>query len=178
LNPLLAQNLLHRDLKPANILFNKENEPKLVDFGLAVNADADQDVHGTVWGTPYYIAPEKVKREGETFLSDMYSLAGTLYHALTGHVPFEAPSIEEVVAAHVHTDLTPPNHVVHSITQPTSDAIYRAMAKEPSHRYQSYGEFIMALENARSQLLVNQMRSGGAATPPPPEAGGKGWFRR
>jgi hypothetical protein len=83
-----------------------------------------------------------------------------------------------VVAAHVHTELTPPNHVVHSITQPTSDAIYRAMAKEPSHRYQSYGEFIMALENARSQLLVNQMRSGGAAAPPPPESGGKGWFRR
>ena len=121
--------ILHRDLKPANILFNKENEPKLVDFGLAVNADADQDLHGTVWGTPYYIAPEKVKREGETFLSDMYSLAGTLYHALTGHVPFEAPSIEEVVAAHVHTDLTPPNHVVQSITQPTSDAIYRLTDK-------------------------------------------------
>jgi serine/threonine protein kinase len=178
LESALAQNLLHRDLKPANILFNKENEPKLVDFGLAVNADADQDIHGTVWGTPYYIAPEKVKREGETFLSDMYSLAGTLYHALTGHVPFEAPSIEEVVAAHVHTDLTPPNHVVQSISQPTSDAIYRAMAKEPSHRYQSYSEFIMALENARSQLLVNQMRSGVAAAVPPSEASGKGWFRR
>jgi serine/threonine-protein kinase len=109
----------------------------------------------------------------------MYSLAGTLYHALTGHVPFEAPTIEEVVAAHVHTQLTPPNHVVHSITQPTSDAIYRAMAKEPSHRFQSYGEFVMALENARSQLLVNQLRASNAAAPPPPgEGGGKGWWRR
>jgi len=68
--------------------------------------------------------------------------------------------------------------VVQSISQPTSDAIYRAMAKEPSHRYQSYGEFIMALENARSQLLVNQMRSGVAAAVPPSEASGKGWFRR
>jgi serine/threonine protein kinase len=179
LDSALAKNLLHRDLKPANILFNKENEPKLVDFGLAVNADADQNFHGAVWGTPYYIAPEKVNREGETFLSDMYSLAGTLYHALTGHVPFEAPTIEEVVAAHVHTQLTPPNHVVHSITQPTSDAIYRAMAKEPSHRFQSYGEFVMALENARSQLLVNQLRASNAAAPPPPgEGGGKGWWRR
>ena len=51
-----------------------------------------------IWGTPYYVAPEKIKREPETFHSDMYSLGGTLYHALTGHVPFEAPTVEEVVA--------------------------------------------------------------------------------
>ena len=67
-------------------------------------------------GTPYYVAPEKIKRERETFLSDMYSLGCTLYHALTGHVPFEAPSVEELVAAHVHTALTPPNLVVPEIT--------------------------------------------------------------
>ena len=103
---------------------------------------------------------EKVNREGETFLSDMYSLAGTLYHALTGHVPFEAPSIEEVVSAHVHTPLTPPNHVIHSISQMTSDAIYRAMAKDPAHRFQTYGEFSMALEASRSHLLVRQFQGG------------------
>ena len=49
-------------------------------------------------GTPYYVAPEKIKREKETFLSDMYSLGCTLYHALTGHVPFDAPTVEELVA--------------------------------------------------------------------------------
>jgi len=48
-------------------------------------------------GTPYYVAPEKIKREPETFLSDMYSLGATLYHAITGHVPFDAPTVEEVV---------------------------------------------------------------------------------
>ena len=160
LDSALTHNLLHRDLKPSNILFNHENDPKLVDFGLATNADQEQDFHSTVWGTPYYIAPEKVNREGETFLSDMYSLAGTLYHALTGHVPFEAPSIEEVVSAHVHTPLTPPNHVIHSISQRTSDAIYRAMAKDPAHRFQTYGEFSMALEASRSHLLVRQFQGG------------------
>ena len=53
------------------------------------------------WGTPYYVAPEKIKREPETFLSDMYSLGATLYHAMTGHVPFDAPTIEEVIVAQV-----------------------------------------------------------------------------
>ncbi|MCS1408114.1 MAG: Serine/threonine-protein kinase PrkC [Verrucomicrobia subdivision 3 bacterium] len=155
LDSALQKGLLHRDIKPSNILFNQEGEPKLVDFGLATNSLEDTNYHGTIWGTPYYIAPEKVNREAETFLSDMYSLAGTLYHGLTGHVPFEAPTIEEVVAAQIHTPLTPPNHVVPSTTQNTSDAIYRAMAKDPAHRYQNYSEFIMALESARSQLLIS-----------------------
>ena len=105
----------------------------------------------------------------------MYSLGGTLYHALTGHVPFEAPTVDEVVAAHVHTPLTPPNQVIPEITQPTSDALQRALAKNPADRFQSYGEFQIALENARSQLLIQQYNQ-----PPPPSKGGNGksWWRR
>ncbi|MEO7298241.1 MAG: serine/threonine-protein kinase, partial [Verrucomicrobiota bacterium] len=122
----LKHNLLHRDIKPGNILFNSDAppEPKLIDFGLARAAETDEDVSGeaSVWGTPYYVAPEKIKREREDFLSDMYSLGGTLYHALTGHVPFEAATVEDLVSAHVHTPLTPPNQVVLDITQTTNDA--------------------------------------------------------
>jgi len=158
LDMALKHNLLHRDIKPGNILFNADNEPKLVDFGLARKAEAgaEPESEDVAWGTPYYVAPEKIKREPETFLSDMYSLGGTLYHALTGHVPFEAPTIEELVAAHVQTPLTPPNLVVPEITQPTSDALVRVMAKNPADRFLSYDEFIMALTAARSQLLVQQ----------------------
>src|SRR5881398_1877855 len=158
LDTALKHNLLHRDIKPGNILFNAEGEPKLVDFGLARSTEADTDYETTVWGTPYYIAPEKVKREREDFLSDMYSLGGTLYHALTGHVPFEAPTVEEVVAGQVHTPLTPPNFVLPEITQPTSDALCIAMAKTPGERYATYDDFIMALTAARSQLLVQKFR--------------------
>jgi serine/threonine protein kinase len=154
LDMALKHNLIHRDIKPGNILFNADNEPKLVDFGLARNVEAEQESDNVTWGTPYYVAPEKIKRERETFLSDMYSLGGTLYHALTGHVPFEAPSVEELVSAHVHTPLTRPNLVVPEITQPTSDAIERVMAKDPGSRFLSYDEFRMALEAARTYLLL------------------------
>ncbi len=169
----LKHNLLHRDIKPGNILFNADlpPEPKLIDFGLARSAETDEDVSGesSVWGTPYYVAPEKIKREREDFLSDMYSLGGTLYHALTGHVPFEAGTVEDLVAAHVHTPLTPPNQVLLGITQATSDALVQAMAKDPRDRFQSYDEFSMALTAARSDLIVAQLNQ--------PAPGKKSWWR-
>jgi serine/threonine protein kinase len=175
LDMVLKHELLHRDIKPGNILFNTDNEPKLVDFGLARSPDAEPESMSVTEGTPYYVAPEKIKRERETFLSDMYSLGCTLYHALTGHVPFEAPTVEELVAAHVHTPLTPPNLVVPDITERTSDALVKVMAKNPSERFLSYDEFSMALHYARSQLLIQQSTQG------PPGKGGKtktSWWRR
>jgi len=172
LDTALKHNLLHRDIKPGNILFNADGDAKLVDFGLARNVE-DEEYESAVWGTPYYVAPEKIKRQREDFLSDMYSLGGTLYHALTGHVPFEAPTIEEVVAGHVHTPLTPPNLVNPEITRATNDAIVRAMAKNPSDRFPSYGDFIADLTFSRSALFSRQTRR-----QDDPEHSGRGWWKR
>jgi serine/threonine protein kinase len=171
----LKYDLLHRDIKPGNILFNADHEPKLVDFGLAQATGAEQEAGDVTWGTPYYVAPEKIKREPETFLSDMYSLGSTLYHAMTGHTPFEAPTIEELIVAQVQTPLTPPNLVVPSITQATSDALVQALAKSPADRFLSYDEFIMALTAARSQLLIRQSQS---QTPPPKTKSLTSWWKR
>jgi serine/threonine protein kinase len=156
LDTALKHDMLHCDIKPGNILFNTDHEPKLVDFGLARKTDAEAEGAEFTRGTPYYVAPEKIKREPETFLSDMYSLGATLYHGITGHVPFDAPTVEEVVMAQVQTPLTPPNLVVPEITQATSDALSRSLAKSPADRFLNYDEFIMALEAARSLLLRQQ----------------------
>ena len=158
LDSALQRNLLHRDIKPGNILFDEFNEPKLVDFGLARHAAENEEYEAAIWGTPYYVAPEKIQRQGEDFHSDMYSLGGTLYHALTGHVPFEAETVEQVVAGHVHTPLTPPCEVRREITQLTSEVIATAMAKDPTKRFADYAQFRMAMENARSQLLVENLK--------------------
>jgi serine/threonine protein kinase len=171
LNLVLKHGFLHCDIKPGNILFNSDNEPKLVDFGLAKKAGAEHNPDERPLGTPYYVAPEKIKREPETFLSDMYSLGGTLYHALTGHVPFEAPTVEELVMAHINVPLTPPNQVVPEISQMGSDALSRAMAKLPADRFRSYDEFILDMEAARSHLL-RQLYSDSA--PKPKSANGNG----
>lgn len=183
LNTALKHNLMHRDIKPANILFNEEGEPKLVDFGLARGAAAeDAEYESTIWATPYYVAPEKIRREKEDFHSDMYSLAGTLYHAVTGRVPFDAPTVEELIAAHVNEPVVPPNQIIADITQPTSDALVQALAKKPDERFRTYDDFRMALEAARSQLLVRQFRMAEAEeeTPsenPRTEHGGSWWHR-
>jgi serine/threonine protein kinase len=171
----LKHNFLHRDIKPGNILFDTDHEPKLVDFGLARGVDFEPESVTETHGTPYYVAPEKIQREKETFLSDMYSLGCTLYHAITGHVPFDAPTVEAVVAAHVHTPLTPPNEVVQEITQPTSDALLKVLAKKPQDRYLSYDEFKMALEASRSQLLIH-MYQGDSPKPMSPKK--TSWWRR
>jgi eukaryotic-like serine/threonine-protein kinase len=170
---LQQQSLLHRDIKPSNILFNVYGEPKLVDFGLARASEEEDADPSAVWGTPDYVAPEKIRREGETFLSDMYSLGGTLYHALIGRPPFEG-NMETVIEAHVYTPLTPPDQVEPDITQPTSEAITRIMAKDPADRFQSYDDLIMAMENARSLLLVATFKAGRSAQ----GRAGKSWWRR
>ncbi len=168
----LKHNLLHRDIKPGNILYNAEGEPKLIDFGLVRAAETDDTWEDQIWGTVYYVAPEKIERKGEDFHSDMYSLGGTLYHALTGHVPFEAPTVDEVVAAHVHTPLTPPNLVRPGVSEATSDALVKAMAKRPSDRFETYDEMQMALEAARSQMMVQRFSQQSA-----PPAQKSSWWR-
>jgi serine/threonine-protein kinase len=103
----------------------------------------------------------------------MYSLGCTLYQALTGHVPFEAPTVEELVAAHVQVPVVPPKLVTPEVTQPTSDALVRVLAKNPAERFLSYDEFRMVLELARSQYLIRQSQQ--------PDTGGKtktSWWRR
>ena len=174
----LKHNLLHRDIKPGNILFNDKGEAKLADFGLARKAEANDEYEATVWGTPFYVAPEKIKREGEDFLSDMYSLGGTLYHALTGHVPFDASTVEGVIAGHVHTPLTPPSQVNPAISSYTNDAIVTAMAKNPQERFPSYDDFIMALTAARSQLLVRKMRRDQEEAPEKAHHTKTSWWKR
>ena len=128
-----------------------------------------------------------MRQEGDTFLCDIYSLAGTLYHALTGHVPFEAPSVEDVVAAHLAIPLRPAHEVNPAISRPTSDALSKAMAKHPGERYGSYDEFIMALTAARSQLLVRQLTGrnpeptpapGSTTQAAPAASSGRSWWRR
>jgi hypothetical protein len=81
--------------------------------------------------------------------------------------------VEELVVAHVNVPLTPPNQVVPDISQLGSDALVQAMAKHPADRFHTYDEFIMAMQAARSQLLVQLYSSSAAAS-----GNGKGWWKR
>src|SRR4029450_7864321 len=82
--------LIHRDVKPGNILFAEDGASKIVDFGLAMFFEQEAAQTGEIWGTPYYLSPERLNRVQEDFRSDMYSLGATLFHAIAVRPPFEA----------------------------------------------------------------------------------------
>jgi len=85
--------LIHRDVKPANILFNDDGMAKISDFGLAGIAEPHAQSSDTIWGTPYYVAPERLNNQPEDFRSDIYSLGATLFHAVAGRPPFESETL-------------------------------------------------------------------------------------
>ncbi|HWL54426.1 MAG TPA: protein kinase [Chthoniobacteraceae bacterium] len=147
--------LIHRDVKPGNILFADAHTAKVVDFGLAMPLEQTQDVEEEIWGTPYYVAPEKLNHEPEDLRSDIYSLGGTLFHALAGRPPFEADNASLVALKHLKSQVVSLQAFAPDISSPTSYVINRTLAKDPDERYQSYDELIEHLEYARSKLLEN-----------------------
>ncbi len=159
LNAALQAGLIHRDVKPGNILFADARTSKIVDFGLAMPLEQARDAEeGEIWGTPYYVAPEKLNHEPEDFRSDIYSLGGTLFHALAGRPPFEADNASMVALKHLKSQVVSLQAFAPDISSPTAYVINRTLAKSPDERYQSYEELIEHLEYARNNLLDNTGR--------------------
>ena len=156
LNAAYQAGLIHRDVKPGNILFADAHTAKIVDFGLALPLEqAQEETGGEIWGTPYYVAPEKLNHDPEDFRSDIYSLGGTLFHALAGRPPFEAENASLVALKHLKSNAVSLQAFAPDISGPTAYVINRTLAKNPDDRYQSYDELIEHLEYARAQLLEN-----------------------
>ena len=149
--------LIHGDIKPANILFDKQHRAKVVDFGLA-RFHAQQHLEpGEIWGTPYYIAPEKVRSQKEDQRADIYSLGATLFHVLAGHPPFEGETAKDVVLARLKSPAISLRSVRPSLQPETADVIARTLEQEPSRRYPTYKSLLADMEEA---LRVARQRHG------------------
>jgi serine/threonine protein kinase len=150
--------LIHRDIKPGNILFNANNTPKVVDFGLSLSFDTTDHFDGEIWGTPYYVAPEKLEREAETFQSDLYSLGATLFHAMSGRPPYEGEDPNNVAMMHLSGNVISLKAFAPDISDQTAYAVSKAMARYPEDRYESYAAFIEQLEDAKRRITVPSFR--------------------
>ena len=152
--------LIHRDVKPGNILFTEDNTAKIVDFGLACLAGDQAEERGEIWGTPYYVAPEKLVQKPEDFRSDMYSLGATLYHAMAGRPPHDAETVSVVELQKIKAKPVNLKAVAPDISNATALVIHRMLLHDPDLRYHSYGELIEDLIRAH-----NRLTDGGADSP-------------
>ncbi len=153
LNHAHDHGMIHRDVKPKNIMINTEGVVKLADMGLARETSdikAAKHEEGKAFGTPYYIAPEQIRgRVDIDGRADIYALGATLFHMVTGQVPFEGSEPSEVMRKHLKEPLTPPDHINTSLSAGIAEVIEVMMAKRRKDRYQNTHELLTDLESVR-----------------------------
>jgi|GEM_PF-419900 len=138
--------VVHRDIKPANIMVRPDLDIKLADFGAAQLARSDTTQVAGV-GSPAYMSPEQIRGGEEIdFRSDMFSLGGVMYHALTGARAFGGATAFELMEEILGRDPPPPSRLRAEVPAALDEVVLRALGKSREERFSSWGEFAEALE--------------------------------
>jgi serine/threonine protein kinase len=169
---LHAQGMLHRDLKPANILVGPDLEPKLLDFGLALDMGGGERLSriGEIAGTPEYLSPEQAAGAQQLSpRSDVFSLGSVLYELLTGEPPFRADSVAALLDAIRTQEPALPRRRDSAIPRDLQNICLKALEKDPANRYASAremaddlqrfvaGEAVHAEPAAYSRLIASRV---------------------
>lgn len=178
--------IIHRDVKPDNIMVMKNGTAKLTDLGLARTArESTLTLTGVVMGSPAYISPEQATGEKNLDTrSDIYSLGATLFHLLTGCVPYDGDSPLQVMLRHMNDPLPDVRKKVPTVSEGTRQLIFKMMAKRPESRFQNARQLYDAIlstekllagtsieELSRSQAAMRRNKGGALPSPSGSNAG-------
>ncbi len=153
-----AQGLLHRDIKPSNVFLTADDRRvKLLDFGIAVSAEASAHGGNTLMGTPYYMSPEQILGNKLDGRSDLYSLGVLAYELVTHDVPFDAETIEELLDLHLAAPTPDPRAKVADLPDDLREFILRAMEKRPQDRFPDCAEAVAFLQLAADLPVVHRI---------------------
>lgn len=151
--------VVHRDIKPGNLLVRPDGTVKITDFGIARAADnVPLTQTGMVVGTAHYLSPEQAEGRVTTPASDVYSLGVVGYECLAGRRPFEGDNSVAVALMQIRER---PGPLPADVPSPVRELIDRSLAKDPSLRFPTGGEFASAIATVQA----------GRALPPAPVAG-------
>ena len=153
--------VIHRDIKPGNLLVNRNGDAKVLDMGLARQAEKTESEHtvtdltrsGIVLGTADYMSPEQaLNAKNADNRSDIYSLGCTLYYMLAGHPPYEGETAMEKIVAHRERPIPSLRSVRDDVPNPVEQIYTRMVAKKPEERYQTAGELLRDVEACRNEF--------------------------
>ena len=161
--------VVHRDIKPSNIMITGGGVVKLLDFGIALTGQGSELTQsGYLLGSINYMSPEQISGSKASASSDLYSVGVTLYELLTGVLPITGANNYEIMMGHVHKVPAPPHAIAAMVPMGVSQAVMRALAKEPAQRFATADEFLAALQqpSARNWQGIATMAALPKATAP------------
>ena len=149
--------LVHCDLKAQNILITPDNRVKVVDFGIAraLSTVKEEEQMDVVWGSPLYFSPEQAAGSAPSPASDVYSLGIVFFEMLTGQVPFNAETSEELARLHQEALPVSPRKINPEISPAIEKIILKVLAKDPTARYQTADQFGRVLAAINSHPVEN-----------------------